>query len=311
MKAVRLHAKGGAEQLVYEDAPKPTPAAGQALVRVHAAGITPTELDWNETYKHPDGTPRLPSIPGHDVSGTVEALGPGATGLAVGDAVYGLIDFPFDGSCAEYVVAPAAELALKPRTLDHTTAAAVPLSALTAWEALFTHAKLRSGQRVLLHGAAGGVGAFAVQLAHAHGAHVVTTSSARHFDFLRDLGADELIDYTLERFEDKVRDADVVLDTLGGDVQARSWQTLRPGGLLIALNAPVPNPLPRPDVRGQFFIVRPDRDGLTEIAHRLDAGTLKVFVDGVYPLAEAKQAFDRGRSGHARGKLVLTVADLT
>ena len=309
MKAIRTHAKGGAEQLVYEDAPTPAPGDGQALVRVYAAGITPTELDWNETYKHADGSPRLPSIPGHDVSGTVEALGPGATGASVGDAVYGLIDFPFDGSCAEYVVAPANELAAKPRTLDHTTAAAVPLSSLTAWQALFTHAKLRPGQRVLVHGAAGGVGAFAVQLAHAAGAHVVTTSSARHFDFLRGLGADEVIDYAAEHFEDKVHDADVVLDTLGGDVQARSWQTLCAGGLLIALNAPVPNPLPRPDVRGLFFIVRPDRAGLADIARRIDAGHLRVFVEGVYPLADARQAFERGRSGHARGKLVLRVAD--
>src|ERR1700712_2024124 len=180
VKAIRLHARGGPEQLVYEDAPLPDPAAGEALLRVYAAGITPTELTWSETYQTPDGHERLPTIPGHDVSGVVEALGPGVSDVSLGDAVYGLVAFPRDGSAAEYVVVRAGDLAPKPRTLDHVHAAAVPLSALTAWQALFDHAQLKPGQRVLIHGAAGGVGAYAVRMAKKHGAEVYATASSRH-----------------------------------------------------------------------------------------------------------------------------------
>src|SRR3954453_10449706 len=187
VKAIRLHARGGPEQMVYEDAPLPAPAAGEALLRVCAAGITPTELTWSETYRTPDGHERLPTIPGHDVSGVVEVLGPGVSDVSPGDAVYGLIAFPRDGSAAEYVAVRAADLAPKPRSLDHVHAAAAPLSALTAWQAFFTHAGLSSGQRVLIHGAAGGVGAFAVQLARWRGAHVSATASVRHHEFLRGL----------------------------------------------------------------------------------------------------------------------------
>ena len=179
VRAIRLHARGGPEQLVYEDAPLPDPAAGEALLRVYAAGITPTELTWSETYQTPDGHERLPTIPGHDVSGVVEALGPGVSDVSPGDAVYGLVAFPRDGSAAEYVAVRAADLAPKPRSLDHVHAAAVPLSALTAWQALFIHAGLAAGQRVLIHSAAGGVGAFAAQLARWRGAHVSATASAR------------------------------------------------------------------------------------------------------------------------------------
>ena len=222
MKAIRLHARGGPEQLVYEDAPLPDPAAGEALLRVYAAGITPTELTWSETYQTPDGHERLPTIPGHDVSGVVEALGPGVSDVSPGDAVYGLIAFPRDGSAAEYVVVRAGDLAPKPRTLDHVHAAAVPLSALTAWQALFIHAGLTAGQRVLIHGAAGGVGAFAAQLARWRGAHVSATASARHHEFLRELGVETVIDYRTTRFEEVLRDVDVVLDTIGGDTLERS-----------------------------------------------------------------------------------------
>ena len=213
MKAIRLHARGGPEQMVYEDAPLPAPAAGEALLRVYAAGITPTELTWSETYRTPDGHERLPTIPGHDVSGVVEALGPGVSDVSPGDAVYGLVAFPRDGSAAEYVAVRAADLAPKPRSLDHVHAAAVPLSALTAWQALFVHAGLAAGQRVLIHGAAGGVGAFAAQLARWRGAHVSATASARHHDFLRELGVETVIDYRTTRFEEVLRDVDVVLDT--------------------------------------------------------------------------------------------------
>jgi NADPH:quinone reductase-like Zn-dependent oxidoreductase len=194
------------------------------LVRVHAAGITPTELTWDDTYRHADGRPRLPSTPGHDVSGRVATLGPGAaaSGLAVSGDVFGLVDFPRDGSAAEYVAVPGADLAAKPRSIDHARAAAVPLSALTAWQALFDHACLGPGQRALVHGAAGGVGAYAVQLARWRGIEVVATASARRAEFVLSLGAARVIDYAAEPFEEVARDVDAVIDTFGGDVRARS-----------------------------------------------------------------------------------------
>lgn len=227
MKAVRLHARGGPEQLVYEDAPQPQLEPGDALVRVYATAITRTELTWDQTYQNPDGSPRIPTIPGHELSGVIEFVPTGVRDLGPGDAVYGLADFLRNGAAAEYIAVRASNLALKPRTIDHVHSAAVTLSGLTAWQALYTHGGLRQGQKVLIHGGAGGVGTFAVQLAHLRGAHVITTSSGANLDFLRGLGADETIDYTKTRFEDKLRDIDVVLDAVGGDTVQRSWQVLR------------------------------------------------------------------------------------
>src|SRR5215468_10690556 len=195
MKAIRLHRQGGPEQLVYEDAPKPEAGAGDALVRVCATGITPAELAWAETYRKCDGSERLPAIPGHEVSGVVDSVADGVSDVTIGDEVYALTSFCRDGAAAEYVAVRAADLAPKPKTLDHAQAAAVPLSALTVWQAYFDHAHLAPGQRVLIHGAAGGVGTFAVQLAHWRRAHVIGTASAKNRDFLLGLGADEVIDY--------------------------------------------------------------------------------------------------------------------
>jgi NADPH:quinone reductase-like Zn-dependent oxidoreductase len=309
MKAVRLHSRGGPEQLVYEDAPLPDPAAGEVRVRVFAAGITPTELTWDATYQTPDGRDRLPSIPGHDVSGVVEALGRGVTGVSPGDAVYGLIDFPRDGSAAEFVAVPAAHLAPKPGTLDHVRAAAVPLSALTAWQALFDHAGLAAGQKVLIHGAAGGVGSFAVQLARWRGAQVSGTTSADDADFLRALGVETVIDYRAARFEDLLRDVDVVLDTVGGETLERSWRVLRPGGTLVSIAArPSPEQARIADARGVFFIVEPSRPQLVELARLIDEGRVRPVLEAVFPLAQARAAFERGLSGHHRGKIVLQVA---
>jgi NADPH:quinone reductase-like Zn-dependent oxidoreductase len=310
MKAIRLHARGGPEQIVYEEAPLPAPAAGEALLRVYAAGITPTELTWSETYQTPDGHERLPTIPGHDVSGVVEALGPDVSDLALGDPVYGLIAFPRNGSAAEYVVVQAADLAPRPRSLDHVHAAAVPLSALTAWQALFIHAGLAAGQRVLIHGAAGGVGAYAVQLARWRGADVSATASSRHHDFLREMGAETVVDYRTTRFEEVLRDVDVVLDTIGGDTLERSWRVLRRGGTLVSVAAPTP-PEPARDagVRGIFFIVEPSRDQLIEIARLIDSGQIRPVLAAVLPLAQAREAFERGLAGHVQGKIVLRVDD--
>src|SRR5499425_2581378 len=205
MKAVRLHREGGPEQLVYEDAPKPQLGAGDALIRVHATGITPAELSWPDTYKNCDGSDRLPAIPGHEVSGVVESVAPGVTSVSIGDEVYRLTSFCRDGAAAEYVAVHAADLAPKPKTLNLVEAAAVPLSALTAWQAFFDHARLAPGQRVLIHGAAGGVGSFAVQIARWHGAHVIGTASAGNRALVLGLGANEVIDYRRVKFEQAAR----------------------------------------------------------------------------------------------------------
>ncbi len=308
MKAIRMHARGGPEQLVYEDAPAPQLNAGDALVEVHATGITPAELTWAATYQNADGTDRTPSIPGHEVSGVVVQLGPEAQGIQTGDAVYGLCDFVRNGAAAESVAVRAANLSLKPKTLSHVQAAAVSLSALTAWQAFFRHGGLEPGMSVLIHGGAGGVGSFAVQLARWRGAKVIATGSARNAAFLREMGADEVIDYSVKRFEKELRNVDLVLDTIGGDTQERSWKVLRPGGTLIALTAPIAAGKPEEfGARGIFFVVEPSRDDLTEIARRIDSGSLKPVIAETFPLARAREAFERGVQGHTRGKIVLTV----
>jgi NADPH:quinone reductase-like Zn-dependent oxidoreductase len=310
MKAVRLHRRGGPEQLMYDDAPKPMPGAGDALVRVHACAITPTELSWGTTYTTRDGVERLPTIPGHELSGVVEGVSQDVSTPRVGDAVYALTDFNRDGAAADYVVVRARDLAPKPKTLRHTQAAAVPLSALTAWQALFDHAGLVKGQRVLIHAAAGGVGTYAVQLAKGHGAYVIGTARAINADFLRTLGADDVIDYTAVRFEDRVHDVDVVLDSVGGDTLERSWSVLGKGGVLVTIADSAPaEKAATYGVRGVEFIVEPSRAQLIEIARLIDTGALRVIVEATYPLPDARAAFVRGLDGHNRGKLVLSVAE--
>jgi NADPH:quinone reductase-like Zn-dependent oxidoreductase len=310
MKAVRLYARGGPEQLVYEDAPEPVLGPQDALVRVFATAITRTELTWDQTYQNADGSPRIPTIPGHEVSGVVEQLPPGIPGIAASDAVYALTDFPRDGAAAEYVAVRAADLALKPRSLDHVHSASVTLSGLTARQALFTHAGLERGQKFLIHGGAGGVGTFAVQLAHRKGAHVITTSSGSNLEFLRGLSADTTIDYATTRFEDELRDLDVVLDAVGGDVVERSWRVLRKGGVMVSVAKPVPeNEAREHGVRGLFFIVEPDRGQLEELAKLIDAGSLKSIVASVFRLERVREAFELGLKGHTRGKIVLRVRD--
>lgn len=310
MKAVRIHGRGGPAQLVYEDAPMPTLQPDDALVRVYATGITPAELTWDESYQNPDGSPRIPGIPGHEVSGVVEAIGPRATGVSVGETVYGLTDFPRDGAAAEYVAVRASNLAPKPQRIDHVQTAAVPLSGLTAWQALFDHGGLAAGQRVLIHGGAGGVGTFAVQLARWRGAHIIATASSSNADFLRKLGADEVIDYRAVRFEEAARDIDVVLDPIGGETQERSWRVLKRGGILVALSAPIQADVPaKYGARGVFFIVTPNQDELSEIARLIDAETVRPVVADVLSLARAREAFERGVQGHTRGKIVLQVRE--
>ncbi|MGH9763049.1 MAG: NADP-dependent oxidoreductase, partial [Blastocatellia bacterium] len=303
---------------------------GDALVRVYACAITPTELSWSPTYTNQDGVERLPVIPGHELSGVVESVAPNVPdvpdvpdagnvpdapnlpdAVKPGDAVYALTDFFRDGAAAGYVAVHSGDLAPKPASLTHTQTAAVPLSALTAWQALFDHAALSKGQSVLIHGAAGGVGSYAVQLAHWRGARVIGTGNVADSSFVRDLGADELIDYREERFENKVRDVDVVLDTIGGDTLNRSWGVLRRGGVLVTIVGNVPaEQASRYGVRGVNFIVKPSRSQLIEITRLIEAGELRPIVAATYPLEKAREAFERGLGGHNRGKIVLQVGEL-
>ena len=310
MKAIRAHVRAGPEVLVYEDAPLPKISQGQALVKVHAAGITPTEFTWNSTFTTSDGRERLPTIPGFELSGTVQEVASGVSGLSVCDQVYGLLNFWRDGAAAEFAAVQANDLALKPRSLDHLHAAAVPLSGLTAWQALFDHARLSAGDQVLIHGAAGGVGSWAVQLAHWRGAHVIGTASKSNHTFLRELGADEVLDYTATRFEDNVRDVDVVLDTVGGDTLQRSWGILRKGGVLVTIVGDAPAEIAEKfGVRGVSMLVQPSRDQLNQIGQLIDGGTVRPIVQEVFPLARAREAYELGLRGHNRGKLVLQVSE--
>jgi len=311
MKAIRIHGRGGQDHLVYEDAPQPHPGPGEVLVRVYATGIIANELKWDETYQTTAGSPRALPIPGRDLSGVVEEVGPGVTTLVKGSEVYAMLGYGRDGAEADYTIALPNELVPKPSTLDHVQAAAVPLSALTAWQALFDHAHLAAGQSVLIHGAAGGVGVLAVQLVHWAGAQVIATASARNRDFLRELGANEIIDYTTTRFEEVVHGADLVFDTVGGDTLQRSWQVIKPAGVLVSIVSPPPPAAVAKghDVRFAWFVVEPNRDELIQIGALIDAGQLRPIIDTMFPLAQARQAYEQAAKGHTRGKIVLRVMD--
>ncbi len=311
MKAIRIHDRGGPDHLVYEDVPPPHPDPGEVLVRVSATGIIVNELSWNETYETKAGSQRVLPIPGRDLSGVVVQVGPGVTTLTTGAEVYAMLDYGRDGAEADYTLALPAELAPKPGTLDYVQAAAVPLSALTAWQALFEHASLVAGQTILIHGAAGGVGVFAVQLAHWAGAHVIATASARNRDFLHELGANEVIDYTTTRFEDVVHAVDLVFDTVGGDTLQRSWQVIKRGGVLVTIVSPPPSfeNAQALGIHPFWFVVEPNREELIQIGTLIDAGHLRPIIDTVFPLSQARQAYEQGARGHTRGKIVLRVVD--
>ncbi|MFI1682157.1 NADP-dependent oxidoreductase [Streptomyces sp. NPDC020607] len=311
MRAVSPRAWGAPENLVPVEVDRPEPALTEILVRVHAAGVNP--VDWKTRAEGAFGSWGETPILGYDVSGVVEEVGPGVTLYQPGDAVFGMPRFPEQtGGYAEFVAAPARRFAPKPAGLSHVEAAALPLAALTAWQGLIETAGLRAGQRVLIHAAAGGVGHLAVQIAKAHGAYVIGTARADKHDFLRSLGADELIDYTVTDFSEAVRDVDVVLDGVGGAYGDRSLPVLRRGGHLVTL--PDPGGLPDPQraaelgVHAGWTIVEPDRLGLLEIARLVDEGKLRVEIDTVIPLEDAAKAHARGELGRTQGKIVLKVA---
>jgi NADPH:quinone reductase-like Zn-dependent oxidoreductase len=311
MRALHAYAESDPSRLVLEDAPIPMLETGDVLVRVHASGVSPGELDWGGTWLHPDGTRRTPPIiPGHEVSGVVEAVDAGAAGIAIGDEVFGYIDSRRDGADAEYVAVQADELAPKPATLTHAQAASVPLSALTAWQALFDQGDLAPGQRILVHGGAGGVGSFAVQLARWRGAHVAATASARDAALVGELGAEQVIDYRTQRFEDAVADLDLVFDTVGGTTWERSWDVLGPSGRLVSIAVPRPPERESDDGRRAiWFIVRRDRGQLSEIGRLIDAGHVRPIVSALLPLAEGPSAYGSSARRAGPGKAVLLVAD--
>lgn len=310
MKAIRIHSFGGPEALVYEDAPRPAVGEEEVLIRVHAAGVNP--VDWKVRTGHLQSflNHRLPLVPGWDVSGTIEDVGSKVTAFKPGDAVFAHTDIPRNGTYAEYVVARAWTVALKPESLDHVQAAAVPLAALTAWQALFDTSDLSARQKVLIHAASGGVGHFAVQFAKWKGAHVLGTASTRNQDFLRELGVHEAIDYTAARFEEIARDVDVVLDTVSGKTRERSWAVLKAGGILVSTLPPSPSEeATAHGVRGTFIFVQPNGTQLATIAELIDSGHVKPAVQTVFPLSEARKAHEMSETGHTRGKIVLKVVD--
>ncbi|KAB0666932.1 NADP-dependent oxidoreductase [Oryzomonas japonica] len=308
MKSVRIHAYGGPEALVYEDAPLPQLGKDEILVRVHAAAVNP--VDWKIREGHLKGMldSRLPLILGWDVSGTVEAVGPEVVRFKAGDEVFSRPDIARDGAYAEFIVIRENEAAFKPQSIDHLHAAAIPLAGLTACKSLFAAAKLSAGQTILIHGAAGGVGTYAVQLAKWKGAHVIATASERNHDYLRELGADEVIAYQNVRFEDKVRDVDVVFDTIGGETQTRSWNVVKQGGVLVSIvSPPSQEEAVARGVRPEFVFIQPDAAELSALAKLVDSGKLRVMVEAVLPLAEARRAQELSQNGHTRGKIVLKV----
>lgn len=310
MHAISQDAIGGPEVLAEVELPIPTPGPGEILVRVRAAGLNPT--DWRHRGVAGLFLDEPPFVLGWDVSGEVVRTGIGVTLFEPGDEIFGMLPYPNGhGACAEYVVGPARAFAPKPLNLDHIQAAAVPLAALTAWQALVDTAKLQAGQRILIQAAAGGVGHFAVQIAKARGAHVIGTASAANHAFLRELGVDETIDYRTTDFADAVRDVDVVLDSIDDENSVRSLRTLRPGGLLVSLRAFGTTDLTaeaqRSGVRAVRMLVEHDHAGMTALARLAESGALRPTVAGVFPLAEAAKAHALGETGRTVGKLVLTV----
>jgi NADPH:quinone reductase-like Zn-dependent oxidoreductase len=304
IKAVCIHSFGGPDVLHLEEVASPEPKANEMLVRVHAAGVNPVDWKIREGYL---GKLPLPAILGRDFSGVVEAVGPGVKEFHIGDAVLGEAA-PGSGSYAEYTLAQPSQSARKPDALDHVKAAALPVASLTAWQALFDTADLRGGQKVLIHAAAGGVGSFAVQFAKLKGAYVIGTASSQNVDFVRQLGADEVIDYRATRFEDVVGDVDVVFDTIGGDTQDRSWKALKRGGILVSIvQPPSQEKATAQGVRGVLIRQNPRGDQLAEIADLVVRGRVKVDIEQVLPLSEARRAQEWSQSGHTRGKIVLRV----
>ena len=307
MKAVVAHEYGAPQVLKFENVPRPEPREDEALVRVIASSVNPADpLTLSGKYAREFGT-HLPLIPGYDIAGVVEKTGTNVTKLKVGDAIYG---YPtFGGGWAEYVTVKEYEVAAKPKSLSFVETAAVPMGALTAWQALIDVAKLHAGQTILIHGGSGGVGNFAVQIAKARGARVIATASTANQDLLKQLGADVAVDYTKTKFEEVARDVDAVLDPVGKETLARSYGVVKRGGIVMSLVAlPDRVELKKHAIHGAAISVHPDAGDLAEIAGLIDAGKIKPIVTQILPLSEAITAQQQAATHHTRGKIVLRIA---
>jgi len=309
MKAIVIHEYGGPEVLKYEDVARPESKENEILVRVIAAGVNPVDgmIRSGMFAKYEKAT--FPIIPGGDIAGVVEKTGSGITKFKPGDPVYAYVSLKNSGGYAEYAIATEKEAAPKPQSASHVEAAAVPIVALTAWQALIDAAKLSAGQTVLIHGGSGGVGTFAIQIAKARGAKVFATASTPNQDLLKELGADVAIDYTKQKFEDIAKDVDVVLDSVGKDTLARSYGVVKKGGFIATLVSRVDQAeLDKHGIRGASISVTPDSAELVEIGKLIDAKKIKVIVSQTFPLAEAAKAQAQADTHHTRGKIVLQVA---
>ena len=307
MKAMRLSDSGQPPVLVEENIPQPQPRRAELLVRVFAAGVTSKELLWYPTTHNKNGERRSRAIPGHEFSGVIAALGEDTDGFDIGEEIYGMNDWFSDGATAEYCITQPVSIARKPSRLSHAEAAAVPIAALTAWQGLFDRVKLQAGERVLVHGGAGAMGIFAIQLAHSRGAHVTATASVGNLNFVAQLGAQQVIDYQAGRFEENAREMDVVFDTVGGETLQRSWGVRKPGGRMITIAADSETTADD-RVKRAFFIVEPNHEQLSRIGDLLDAGDLTPVVDAVLPFAQASAAYTgEVRQRRGRGKLVVAI----
>ena len=305
---MRIHQFGGPEVLKMEEIEKPTPAADEVLIKVYATSVNPVDSKIRsgknyQRYKNP-----MPMTLGFDVSGTIEAVGNDVKTFKEGNEVYARPDLNRDGAYAEYVTMQANKVGFKPKSIDHDKAAAVPLVALTAWQGIFDHGKLKANQRILIHAAAGGVGTFAVQLAKWKGAYVIGTASEDNIEFLKQLGADEVIDYKKQKFEEVVNDIDVVFDLIGGDTQKNSVNVLKEGGILVStLGIADNNLLAQKNIHGEAYMAQSIPDQLNQIAQLIDEGKLKPIIAKVMPLEQAAEAQRENEEGHVRGKIVLKV----
>lgn len=308
MRALRLSDSAETPGLIEDSVPQPEPQRGEVLVRVHAVGVTPTEVAWVPTTRTKDGGIRTRAIPGHEFSGVVAGVGGVVDGFALGQDVYGMNDWYADGAMAEYCVTQPSSIARKPPRLTHAEAASVPIGALTAWQGLFDRAGLEAGERVLVHGGAGAVGVYVIQLARWRGARVTATASGRNLAFVKELGAERVIDYRAERFEREVSGMDVVFDGVGGDTLERSWGVLGCGGRMVTIA--VDSETTTDDrVKRAFFIVEPSHEQLVRVGDLLESGELQPVVDAVLPLEQAATAFAKhATGGRGRGKRVVTIA---
>jgi NADPH:quinone reductase-like Zn-dependent oxidoreductase len=308
MKAMQIQSSNQGPALHLAEIPQPTAGPSELLIQVHAAGVTPTELGWYPTTHTKNGDARVNAIPGHEFSGVVASVGKDIKGFTVGQEVYGVNDWFVDGTTADFCLTIPSNVAPKPTTLTHEETATLPLGALTSWQGLFDHGNLKPRERVLVQGGSGAAGLFAVQLAHRHGAYVIATSSTPNVSFVKNLGADEVIDYKTARFQDAVRDIDIVFDTVGGETRNLSWAVLKPTGRMITVAADGENSTD-PRVKNNYFIVEPNQQQFIEITRLIDAGYLKTFVNAAVPLDQAPLAYaGEVQNKRGYGKVVITIS---